>query len=359
MKKLLTIGAILIIVGLLALPKLGILKKDTPAASAAPASGRSGGPLAVDGLVVQTQKLDNKLVITGSVLPNEQLELRSEISGKVERIHFKEGAPIKKGQVLVEMESDEIRAQLEKQKHNRKLNQDNEYRQRKLLEKDAISQEEYDNALNRLNTTNADIKILEAQYEKTRLSAPFEGLVGLRYVSEGAFINANTVIATVYNISPAKIEFAVPSRYSTQVRAGKKIFFSIENDSTVFQGEVYAVEPRVDATTRTLKLRAVADNSKGLLLPGQFVKVNLVLSTMEEAILVPTEAVVPEQNGKKVFLKREGKVVEQKIETGLRTDRHLEVLSGLQPGDTVLTTGILQMRTGMPVQVSKLIAISQ
>jgi len=355
MKKILTIGAVLVIVGLLAVPKLDFWKKEEK-----PVAGPvGGGKLAVEALVIQTQKLDNKLVLTGSVMPNEQLDLRSEISGKVERINFREGSAVKRGQVLVEMESDEIRAQLEKQKHNRKLNQDNEFRQRKLLEKDAISQEEYDNALNRLNTTNADIKLIEAQYEKTRLTAPFDGVVGLRYISEGAFISANTIIATVYNITPAKIEFGVPGRYSTQIRPGKKIYFSIENDSTVLQGEVYAVEPRIDPATRTLKLRAVADNSKGLLLPGQFVKVNLILATIEEAILVPTEAVVPEQSGKKVFLKKEGKVIEQRIETGIRTDRHLEVVSGLQPGDTLLTTGILQMRSGMGVQVSKLIAITQ
>ncbi len=353
-KRILTIGAIVVVVALLALPKLNFLKKS-PAAGGAPGGpGSGGGTLAVEALLIRTEKLDNKLVLTGSVLPNESLELRSEISGKVESITFKEGAAVKKGDLLVQIDDDEIKAQLEKQKYNRKLNQDNEFRQRKLLEKDAISQEEYDNALNRLNTTNADIKLLEVQYDKTRIRAPFEGVIGLRYVSEGSFINTNTTIATLYSISPAKIEFAVPGRYSTQVREGKKIFFNIENDSTVFEGEVYAVEPRIDPTTRTLKLRALADNSKGVLLPGQFVKVNLILATVDQAILVPTESVIPEQNGKKVFVMSGGKAKEVKIETGLRTDRYLEVISGLSPGDTLLTTGILQLRAGMDVQIAKL-----
>jgi membrane fusion protein (multidrug efflux system) len=117
---------------------------------------------------------------------------------------------------------------------------------------------------------------------------------------------------------------------------------------------VYAVEPRIDPATRTLKLRALADNSRGLLLPGQFVKVNLILATIDQAILVPTECVIPEQSGKKVFVMEGGKAKEVKIETGLRTDRYLEVLSGLQVGDTLLTTGILQLRAGMEVQIAQL-----
>ena len=297
--------------------------------------------------------LDNKLIVTGSILANESLELKSEISGKITDITFEEGSRVKRGSVLVRINDEEIRAQLLKEKHNQKLNQDNEFRQRKLLEKDAISQEEYDNALNRLNTTQADVKVLEAQLAKTQLVAPFDGIIGLRYISEGAYISPNTIIATLYNNTPAKIEFAIPSRYSSLVAAGKDIYFKVENDTTRFNGRVYAIEPRIDPETRTLKLRALADNSKGRLLPGQFVELELILGSTDDALLIPTEAVVPEQNGKKVFALDHGKVIEVSIETGIRTNFSLEVISGLQPNDTVLTTGILQLRPGMPVQITK------
>jgi membrane fusion protein (multidrug efflux system) len=221
------------------------------------------------------------------------------------------------------------------------------------LEKDAISQEEYDNALNRLNTNTADLKLLEAQLDKTQIIAPFEGVIGLRYISDGAYITPNTVIATLYNISPAKIEFAVPGRYSTQVKPGQKILFTIESDDRNFVGEVYAIEPRIDPTTRTLKIRAIAENSRGLLLPGQFVKVGLILSSIKNAILVPTEAVIPDLNNHKVFIMEGGKAKEVKVETGMRTDKELEILSGLNLGDSLITTGILQLRAGMGVQVMK------
>jgi membrane fusion protein (multidrug efflux system) len=352
-KQIITAVIVIGVIFLLALPKLGWLKSAEE--KTAPAGASAGGSvLLVEGMVIKTERLDNKLVITGSVLPNEALEIKSEVSGKVSSINFKEGGTVKKGDILVRINDEETRAQLQKQKYNRKLNEDNEFRQRKLLEKDAISQEEYDNALNRLNTTIADVQVLEAQLAKTEIEAPFSGMIGLRYVSEGAYISPQTVIATLYSISPAKIEFAVPGRYSTQVGNGKKINFSIENDTTTYQGEVYAIEPRIDPNTRTLKIRALADNRQGVLLPGQFVKVELILQSIDQAILVPTEAVIPEQEGKKVFIVKNGKATEVQVETGIRTDRELEVLKGLSPGDTLLTTGILQLKPGMAVKITQM-----
>lgn len=350
-KKIITVVVVLAVIFLIALPKLDLFsgKEKMPQTG-----GPSMGPMAlqVNAIILKPEKLDNKLVFTGSVLPNESLELRVETSGKISRIHFEEGKTVKKGQLLVEINDDELEAQLQKQRYNRKLNQDNEYRQRKLLEKDAISQEEYDNALNRLNTTIADIKLLEAQLAKTKIIAPFDGTIGLRFVSEGAFVNSNTTVATLYNLSPAKIDFNVPSRYSTQVRPGKKIRFTIENDTRLMEGEVYAVEPQIDLNTRTLRVRALADNTEGLLLPGQFVRVELILETIEEAILVPSEALVPELQGHKVFVAAAGKAREAKVEIGLRTDRLVEIVKGISVGDTLITTGILQLRQGLPVQLT-------
>jgi membrane fusion protein (multidrug efflux system) len=352
MKRLLPIVIILAIVFLLALPKLGLFSKKPVSPGG---TGGTQAALPVDAVVMRPTNFDNTLVITGSILANESLELKSEASGKITRINFKEGSRVKEGDLLVQTNDEEIRAQIEKQRYMQKLNKDNEFRQRQLFKKEAISQEEYDNALNRLNTTISDIKLLEAQLQKTRVYAPFDGVIGLRYVSTGAYISPSTVIATLYNNSPAKIEFAVPSRYSAQITPGKKIRFTIENDtSRVFAGEVYALEPRINEETRTLKLRALADNSKGILIPGQFVKVDLILDSKPNALLVPTQAVIPDQSGQKVFVARHGQAVEVSIETGTRTNLRIEVLSGLQPGDTVVTTGILQMRNGLPVQVVNL-----
>lgn len=352
-KPIITVTIVAAVVLLLAIPKLGWFSDKNDGGEA---QGGTNGtpPLPVQAVVLKPEKLDNKLVVTGTVLANESLELRSEISGKITRIAFQEGSKVNKGDVLIQINDEEIVAQLEKQKHNQKLNEDNEFRQRKLLEKDAISQEEYDNALNRLNTTVSDVRLLEAQLSKTRITAPFAGTIGLRYVSEGAYLSPNTAIATLYNNTPAKIEFAIPSRYSASVAAGKEIHFKIEGDTLRYDGKVYAVEPRIDQDTRTLKLRAMADNRNGRLLPGQFVELELILATFNNALLIPTEAVVPEQAGKKVFVLEKGIVKEAKVETGIRTNTDLEVTSGLRPGDTVLTTGILQLKEGLKVQITSL-----
>ena len=282
------------------------------------------------------------------------MELKSETAGKITDIYFKEGKTVKKGELLVQVNDEEISAQLTKQRFNKKLNEDIEFRQRKLLEKDAISQEEYDNALNRLNTAIADISLLEAQLDKTKVRAPFDGIIGLRYVSEGALITTSTPIANLYNISPAKIEFAIPGRYSMQVKAGQRINFTVESDTSIFVGDVYAIEPQIDANTRTIKIRALAENTKGLLLPGQFVKVELILGSTQNAILVPTEAVIPELNGHKVFISKNGKAKEVSVQTGIRSNLNLEIISGLNPRDTLITTGILQLREGLDIQITKM-----
>ncbi|MBX2961486.1 MAG: efflux RND transporter periplasmic adaptor subunit [Cyclobacteriaceae bacterium] len=349
-KKILTGAVVAVVIFLLALPKLGLFGSK----EANPAGGQAKQPkLPVEGHIVKTAQLDNKLVITGSILANESLELQSEVSGKITGIYFKEGSRVKRGDLLIQINDEEIRAQLDKQKHNIKLNEDNEFRQRKLLEKDAISQEEYDNALNRLNTTVSDIRLLEAQLEKTRIIAPFDGTIGLRYVSPGAYISPSSAIATLFNINPAKLEFAVPARYSTQLTQGKKVYFTIESNPKRWQGEVYAIEPQIDPNTRALKIRAVADNSEGLLLPGQFVRVELILETITNAVLIPTQAIIQEMEGPKVFISRNGKAERIDVTTGIRTDRELEILSGLNTGDTLITTGLLQIRQGIQLEFLK------
>jgi len=354
-KKIISAVVVLAIIVLLALPKLKLWssEKELPQRDA---QAQSKGPsaLRVEGVVVRPSKLDNVVVVTGSVQANESLELKSETSGKITNIYFVEGKAVRKGDLLVQVNDEEIRAELIKQKFNRKLNQDIEFRQRKLLEKDAISQEEYDNALNKLNTTKADITVLEAQLEKTKIRAPFDGVIGLRYVSEGALISTSTPIANLYSISPAKIEFAIPGRYSTQVKSGLPIKFTVESDTSTFNGEVYAIEPQIDANTRTLKLRALAENTKGLLLPGQFAKVELILGSSNNALLVPTEAVIPELNGHKVYVSSNGKVKTEIVQIGIRSNTQIEIISGINPMDTVITTGILQMRPGLSVEFSKL-----
>jgi len=352
-KSLITVLIIVAVIVLLALPKLGLFNKEENAGPATSAQSNETA-LTVEAVIIKPASFDKKLVVTGAIRANESIELKSEVSGKITGIHFTEGQAVKKGDLLIKIDDAELLAQFEKQKFNKKLNEDNEFRQRKLLEKEAISQEEYDNALNRLNTTTADLQVLEAQLAKTAIRAPFNGFIGFRYVSEGAYISPSIVMATLYNLNPAKIEFSIPAKHASKVSVRSKIFFSVENDTTQFSGEVYAVEPQIDASTRTLKIRASTPNPNGKMLPGQFVTIQLVLEHLANSIMVPTEAVVPEQEGNKIYILENGRAKEAKVSTGERTERSLEILSGLKVGDTVLTTGILQLRKGLLVSVTRI-----
>ncbi len=305
----------------------------------------------VDVVKLQKEVLRNQLQITGNVLPNESVDLKPEISGLVTKINFKEGQYVTKGKPLLYLNDEELQAQFQRLQYTQKLFETQENRQKQLLAREAISQEEYDIALNQFNTAVADIKLVEAQLEKTVIRAPFNGVVGLRQVSEGSVIGPSNIIASIVNLDPIKIEFSIPERYSNQVTVGSTIYFSSESTPSEVEGKVYAFEPQIDPATRTLKLRAESPNKEGKYLPGMFVKIRFVLGVQEDALLVPAEAVIPELEGFKVFVaKADGTAEERKIEIGTRTESHVQVIAGLEEGELVLITGVMQVRQGSRIK---------
>lgn len=321
-----------------------------------PAAGGSGPmaqKVAVDVFVVAPTSFQNKITATGTVLPNEEVELKSEISGRVTNIQFQEGSQVKKGQLLLTVNAQEMQAQLQKLQANQKLYRDMEQRQRTLLEKDYISKQEYDQARNQLATATADIQALQASLAKAYIRAPFDGIIGLRQVSEGSYITANTLIAQIVDISPVKIEFAVPGRYSQMIKAGDKVSFTAEGSPTVYEANIYAIEPIIDPATRTMQVRALYDNQNKEIKPGAFVKVDLGLQQQEEALLIPTESIIPEATGHKVFLAKGGKAVPQMVKIGQRSETMIQILDGLAPGDTIIQSGVLQARPGADLTIRK------
>ncbi len=343
---------ILLIVLYLINPNLwGLLGNDDQpqAASAQPATRPS---IPVSAVVLKPRTIDNKITVTGSIAANEEVELRSEVSGIVQSIHFREGTRVRRGDLLISLDDAELSAELEKLRHTQKLYKDSEYRQRQLLEREAISKEEYEQALTELNTVTSEIKVVQSQYNKTKIRAPFNGIIGLRHISEGSYLTPSDPIAFLYNINPAKIDFSIPEKYSQKVQVGDEIRFSTDAIDQPKTGQIYAMEPQVDSETRTLRLRATSNNNDRALLPGQFARVELIFSTVNDALMVPTEAVIPELGGHKVFITRNGTVATQNVEVGIRTEREVEVVDGLQVADTVITSGILQIRTGSQVDIT-------
>ncbi len=304
-------------------------------------------------MIVQPGRLQDKILTTGTVLANEEVELQSEISGKVTAIFFEEGSRVKQGQLLLRSNDEELQARLKKAEFQKQLAQQKEERGRKQFEIDAISQQDYDIILNELNVQKAEVDLISAQLAKTEIIAPFDGTIGLRYVSLGSYMSPNTRIANLLATDPVKVDFSIPGKYVAQVSKGNEISFKIQGSDDVFKGEVYAIEPKVDPVTRTARLRALSPNPGGRILAGSFVEVELVLDEIEDALMVPTESIIPYLNGQRIYLLKDGKVAPQPVETGLRTEASIQITAGVQPGDSVLTTGILQVRLGSAVSVTK------
>jgi len=339
-----------IILAAIIIPKLGSDENKSPTNS--PRGG--GGPLQVKGTILKYETINNNILVSGSILADEEVELKSEISGKIVAIYFTEGRAVSKGDTLIKINDAELQAQLQRLKYRKELLSDIEFRQKILLKKNAISQEEYDMALNELNVNKAEIEVAAAQLDKTLIQAPFNGVIGLRNVSEGSFVTNNTLIASLQSINQVKIDFAIPERYSLDIKIGDPVHFKISGSDTRYTATVYAIEPKIDPMTRTLKIRARSSNPGMKILPGTFADVEVLLKKIDKTIMIPTESVVPELKGQKVFLVKDGKAFPQSIQTGIRTDKQIQVTQGLAEYDTLVTSGILQMKPGMPLKVSEL-----
>ncbi len=345
---------ILIVAGLIAYPKISPLLKKS---AEEPAQVFSAGPRAlnVDAMVMHPQRLVEIINSSGTLIPDEQVDLSFETSGKLVNIYFEEGKRVNRGQLLAKINDRPLQAQLLKLQAQEKLAQEREFRQRSLLSRDAISQESYDQVVTELQSIEADIMLIEARIAETELRAPFDGVIGLRYVSEGAFVNVNTRIARLIKSDPLKIEFAVPERYSGDISAGFPIQFFLEGTGQDHHATVYAVDPKVDVRTRNIIVRARYSNPNERIKPGRFVSIQLELTEIPNALAIPTEALIPEMEGDRVFVYRNGRAESVSVNTGLRTEDMIQITQGLNPGDTLVTTGILQMRQGMPLVIDNLL----
>ncbi|GAA4414780.1 efflux RND transporter periplasmic adaptor subunit [Nibrella viscosa] len=370
-KRILTFAIILVVVSMAFYPKLKSLRNEESAGSNARAESKDvagtltktvsqtgpavGAATPVEVMVIKANILNEKILTTGTIIPNEEVDVRSEIAGRVTGIYFREGDYVQQGAVLLRINDADLQAQLQKLNYNKKLAEDNEARQKRLLEKEAISRQEYEISQTNLNSIMADIENLKAQIAKTVLRAPFNGTIGLRYISNGSYISPTSRIATLTNTNPAKLDFSIPAKYASVVRKGSRIQFIVEGSDDPHTGTVYAVEPKVDPNTRTMLLRAVSPNPNQMLVPGAFARIELVLNARSNAIVVPTEAVVPEVTGQKVFVVRNHKVESVAVEIGTRTDRNVEIRKGLQQGDSLITSGIQMVKPGSEVAIKNIL----
>jgi membrane fusion protein (multidrug efflux system) len=331
----------------LAAPKLLELRRASAPASAAP----SQEILQVRVHRVVPTPLTERLAATGTVRANEEVEIVSEISGKISEIHFEEGSRVEAGDLLLKIDDSELVAEHQRALYRVDLAEKAEARQKQLLEDGVISSEDYDVALGELNVLRAELQLIEAQLLKTEIRAPFSGVIGLRWVSPGSYLSSQTRIASLNDLDPLKLDFTVPEKHFAVMRVGDEISFTVQGSERTFSGTIYAIEPSVDASTRSLRLRARCPNPDGLLLPGAFANVDLILRSVPDALTVPSIAVIPELGGKKVFVYEDGRAQPRSVETGIRSEDAVQITAGLAEDDLVIVSGILQMQPGLEVEI--------
>jgi membrane fusion protein (multidrug efflux system) len=317
-----------------------------------PGTGTAKVP--VDAVVIRPQLLNSKIFTTGTLLANEEVELRPEISGRVTGISFAEGSRVKKGEVLLRINDRELKAELKRKEFEEKEASDKETRMRQLLDIKGISQEEYDKTANALGMIKAEKEVIGSQLAKTEIVAPFDGMVGLRYVSEGSYVTSNMLVATMQDVDPIKVEFSVPEKYARQIKQGGEITVRVGDSQEEYQGSVYAAEAKIDPDTRTMKARARIANPRGDLIPGSFAKVDITLEQLPNAIVIPAESIIPEMSGEKVFICVDGKARSVPVKTGIRTETGVQIVEGLNVQDTLVVTGLLQLTDDRAVQIKNL-----
>ncbi len=337
--------------GLVSLSMFTVYACDSSAREV-PKSGARSMTLDVNGVVLAPMELDNIVRSSGTVLASESVDLAAEVAGRIEEIMFREGAKVEKNDLLLRINDDDLQAQLKKTELQIQLSEEQQQRQKQLFEVSGISKEQYDIAVNQVNTLKADREHLIASIRKREIRAPFDGRIGLRYVSEGSYVTPSTKIASIQNINILKVDFSIPEKYAGKVSVGDVVHFNSDETRQRFTGKLYAIEPKIDAATRTLQLRAICDNRSEKILPGAYVQIELKLKKITDALMVPTQAVIPVLKGQTVYVVKNGKAVSIPVATGTRTASTVQILNGLAAGDTVITTGIMQLRPGMSVTVS-------
>jgi membrane fusion protein, multidrug efflux system len=310
------------------------------------------GQAKVEGFLVKPGLLINEISVSGSLLAFEEVSLMSEMAGRVVSINLPEGKMVKKGSLLVKLFDDDLQANLRKMQTELSIQEKILKRQTELLKANGISQNDYDQTYLQLNSIKANIDVQKSLIRKTEILAPFDGVIGLRNISIGAQVSPSTLLASIRMENKLKLDFSIPEKYSSEIRPGLKVKFTIHGDETPFDATVMATEGGIDASTRNLKVRALVNSNPAKLVPGGFATVQLRLGENKNALLIPTQAIIPQERNKNIIIAKNGLAHFVKVTTGIRKASNIEITDGIQPGDTVITTGLLFLKEGAKLSFS-------
>jgi membrane fusion protein (multidrug efflux system) len=311
--------------------------------------------LRVDAFVVMPVSISEKIDVPGSLLANESTDIHPEISGRLVQLNVAEGKFVPKGALLAKIYDGDLQAQLKKLQVQLEIGRTNEERSAQLLKIQGISKADYDASALNVSNTQADIDVIKANITKTEIRAPFTGRLGLKNISPGAYVTPLTVLASIQQVDILKLDFTVPEKYSSQMNVGRIVSFTTEGSNKTYTAKVMATESSVTQDTRTLTVRAIVQNNDKSLVPGSFAKVILRFEPDPNALMVPSQAIIPQARGKKVVVYQDSIAKFVDVTTGIRDSASVQVLTGLKAGDTIIITGLLSVKPNGKVQVERIV----
>ncbi len=309
----------------------------------------------VEAFVVHPSVLSESISVSGTIKPFEETVLMPEVTGRVVKINLPEGKLVKKGTLLVKLFDGDLQAQLHKATTQLRIVEQLQKRQSELLNVEGISKTDYDQTLLQVASIKNDIEVYKVQIQKTEVLAPYDGTIGLRNISVGAIVTSATALATIRAQKQLKLDFSVPSKYSSEIHTGTKITFTIQGNDEKYDASVMATEEGVESTTRNLKVRAVIAKKSDALIPGEYASVEIKLKDINGALMIPSQAIIPQERTKQVILVKNGKAKFSDVITGNRKEATVQILTGIQAGDTIATTGILFIKPKAKLKFSKVV----
>ena len=306
----------------------------------------------VDAIIVKPSLLINEISVSGSLLAFEEVELKNEVAGRVVMVNLPEGKFVKKGTRLVKLFDDDLQSSLRKLTTQLAIQQKIYDRQSELVKVNGISQNDYEQTGLQINSLKADIEVQKTYIRKTEVLAPFDGVIGLRNISVGAIVTPSTLLSTIRTANKIKLDFSVPEKYSALISNGMKVKFKMSNADKQYDATVIATEQGINVNSRNLKVRAIVNSNGRELVSGAFANVTLRLSENKNALMIPTETIIPEEENKKIIVARGGKAHFVTVQTGIRKASNIEIINGVQPGDTIITSGLLFLKEGAKLSYS-------
>lgn len=348
MKKFLLAGITAAVIAAALWPRLMPSSTD----DGSPAAGAGGGAAPVRTQRVEPEAFESRLAFNGTLMADQSINIRSELRGKVEQIHFTDGQDVTTGDLIVVIESGELEAELRSLQEQLALAETQADRLQNLFKTGSVTASERDDAASRREVLRAEAERLQVRLAKTRITAPFDGTLGLRNISTGDLVEADTLITTLQTVANLTVDFSVPERFLSLVQPHTELSLRVAGHEQPFTAIVRAIDPRVDIATRTLTVRAEVDNPERKLLPGNYARVELV-SRNDAALVVPSIAVLQSLDAVSVFTVEDGIAVRHAVQTGHRDENRVEILQGLEPGVEIITSGIQAVRDGQRVNIQR------